>query len=289
LLASIPAIVVAVLALRKISRSDGRLGGKGSAIAGLVLGCVGMLVLPGLYIGLPHVLESMDLGDYPDAQRPSRQAKSKDGDPGPLAELGGQKVNVGQNIWLEVAGKKRRVLVAAEVCLRKGQLEQFMTRKGKKEHEAIVAADIDARKLHETLILAGAKEGSPVQFFPRVRPPTGSKVEVSVVYTDAGEKKVVSARSWIRNLKTGKELDTDWVFAGSQLVANPFDEKAPKEYLANQGDVICVSNFVEALLDLPILSSKDDADRSFEAWTERIPKIDTKVIVVLQPVLGKRK
>ena len=60
-------------------------------------------------------------------------------------------------------------------------------------HEAIVAADIDARKLHETLILAGAKEGSPVQFFPRMRPPTGSMIKVSVVYTEAGEKKVASA------------------------------------------------------------------------------------------------
>ena len=40
---------------------------------------------------------------------------------------------------------KRRVLVNAEVCLREGQLELFLCRKQTKEHEAILAADVDAR------------------------------------------------------------------------------------------------------------------------------------------------
>jgi hypothetical protein len=216
----------------------------------------------------------------PEPPRP-RASKSK-APPGDTAS----KVNVGQNIWLQVAGTQRRVLVSAEVCLRKGQLEQFMTRKGKKEHEAIVTADIDARKLHEALILAGAKDGSPVQFAPRYRPPQGSPVRVSVILNDHGAQKVVSARSWVRNVKTGKELETDWVFAGSMLVENPLDTAAPKHYLANDGDVICVSNFESALLDLPIQSSKDDADRSYEAWTERIPPEGTKLVVVLEPVLA---
>jgi hypothetical protein len=194
------------------------------------------------------------------------------------------KVNVAQNIWLEVAGGHRRVLVSAEVCLRQGPLEQFMTRRHKKEHEAIVAADIDARQLHKALILAGAREGHPVRFTPVFRPPEGGKVEVSVIYTENGAQKVVSARSWVRNIKTGKELDTDWVFAGSMLVDNPLDPESPKHYLANDGDVICVCNFDGALLDVPVASSKDDADRAFEAWTERIPKEGTKVVVALEPI-----
>src|SRR5436309_1994120 len=43
--------------------------------------------------------------------------------------------------------KTRRVLVAAEVCLREGPLEVFLCKKGTKEHESIVRTDIDALKI----------------------------------------------------------------------------------------------------------------------------------------------
>jgi hypothetical protein len=98
----------------------------------------------------------------------------------------------------------------------------------------------------------------------------------------------VPARSWVKNMNTGKELDTDWVFAGSRLVDNPLDP-GKKRYLANDGDLICVSNFETALLDLPIKSPKDNADLVFVAFTERIPPLETKVVVILEPVLEAKK
>src|SRR3954449_4223458 len=72
-----------------------------------------------------------------------------------------REVPVGKNVLLEVQGTRRRVLVNANVCLRQGQLEQLLCRKNTKEHEAILSADVDARKIHEALLLAGATEGSP--------------------------------------------------------------------------------------------------------------------------------
>jgi hypothetical protein len=36
------------------------------------------------------------------------------------------------------------------------------------------------------------------------------------------------------------------------------------------------------MLDLPVASSKDNGNLDFEAWTERIPKLGTKVTVVLE-------
>ena len=68
---------------------------------------------------------------------------------------------------------------------------------------------------------------------------------------------------------------------------NPDDPKNPI-YLANQGDVICLSNFNTAMLDLPIESSQKAADLLFEAWTDRIPPIGTRVTVVLE-VVGERQ
>jgi hypothetical protein len=78
------------------------------------------------------------------------------------------------------------------------------------------------------------------------------------------------------------------VFAGSIFTPDPFDPKAPPFYAANDGDVICLANFETAMLDLPILSSKDAADLVFVAWTARIPAEDTPVSVILEPVLPRK-
>jgi hypothetical protein len=216
------------------------------------------------------------------SEREEGRAKEKAREKEKPAEA--KKVLVAKNIFLEVRGKERRVLVSAEVCLREGQLELLMCRKQTKEHEAILTADVDARKIHEALLLAGAKEGSPVQFLPKYRPASGTTIRASVQYMGKDNKLVtVPARSWIKNMNSGKELNSDWVFAGSRLVDNPLDPDK-KIYLANDGDLICVSNFETALLDLPIKSPKDNADLVFVAFTERIPPLETKVVVILEPV-----
>ena len=43
------------------------------------------------------------------------------------------------------------------------------------------------------------------------------------------------------------------------------------------------------MLDLPINSSKDNDDLAFEAHTERIPDLETPVLVILEPVLAAKK
>jgi hypothetical protein len=41
-------------------------------------------------------------------------------------------------------------------------------------------------------------------------------------------------------------------------------------------------------LDVPFLSTKDNADLDFEAHTERIPPEKTAVVVILEPVVEKK-
>jgi hypothetical protein len=48
--AALPAVILGIIALVEIGRSRGRLRGKGTAIAGLVLGCVGLVAVPILTI-----------------------------------------------------------------------------------------------------------------------------------------------------------------------------------------------------------------------------------------------
>ena len=181
------------------------------------------------------------------------------------------------------------MLINAVVCLRMGLLEQFMCRAMTKEHEAILAADIDARHVHAALIAAGAEAGSPVKFQPKYTPARGTVIKVFVQYEAQGKTIKVPAQQWVKNIKTGKELSHDWVFAGSIFFDNPRDPKAPPHYGANEGDVICLSNFDVAMMDLPIESSADNEDLDFEAFTDRIPAEGTNVLVILEPVLAAKK
>jgi len=198
-----------------------------------------------------------------------------------------KRIEIGTNIFLEIEGKKRRVIVSASICLIKGPLEQLLTRKDTKEHEAVLTADIDARTLHKALLLSGAREGSPVKFDPQYKPATGQTIKITCEYAQKGKVISVRAQEWIRDANTKKILAHDWVFAGSRLIPNPLDENK-KIYLANDGDVVCVSNFESALLDLPIKSSKANSELVFEANTERIPPVGTKVSVIFEPVPEKK-
>jgi hypothetical protein len=202
-----------------------------------------------------------------------------------------KRVAAGKNVVLEIpskAGEPRRVRIAAEVTFLEGPIELLLCRKHTKEHEAILAADVDARHVHTALLAAGAKEGHTVKFAPKYVPAAGSKIKVMLEYQKDGKTTVVPARDWIRDMKTRKPLSIDWVFGGSLFFPDPEDPKKPKLYAANGGDLICVSNFDTAMLDLPVPSTQLDGDLQYEAFTERIPPLGTKVTVILEPLADKK-
>jgi hypothetical protein len=208
----------------------------------------------------------------------------KDDPPKPAVK----KIDVSKNVWVEVEGDKRRVFINAAVCERDALLEQLLCRTMTKEYEAVLAADIDAATVHFALTLAGAEAGSPVKFNPKYQAARGTVIKVYVQYEAKGKTVKVPAQQWIRHIKSKKELQHDWVFAGSRLFPDP-DPQKPPHYEANDGDVICVANFPSAMLDLPIQSSNVNDDLEFEAFTERIPPVGTPVLVILEPVVPPKK
>src|SRR5262245_31485518 len=183
----------------------------------------------------------------------------------------------------------RRVHVLGEVCLREGPLEVFLCKNFTKEHEAILRADVDAREIHTALLLTGAEAGSPAKFTPRFKAPTGTAIKVSVTYREKGKVKTAPASAWVTNKATGKDLAYDWVFAGSRLFRDPENPAATPFYMANNGEVISLSNFPDSMMDLPVKSSKDVADLIFEANTAKIPPLRSPVLVTLEPVVEKKK
>ncbi len=173
------------------------------------------------------------------------------------------------------------MILRARVVFREGPLEHLMCLKGTKEHEAIVATDASPRAIHTALILTGAKEGHPVRFAPQFEPPAGSPIAIEVQWRENGRLRKTDARKWIWDEKTKAPLDIDWVFAGSIIYEDVITKKPM--YAGDEGDLIVVSNFASAILDLPMASSADDAGRSFTANTKEIPPVGTEVFLVLRP------
>lgn len=186
---------------------------------------------------------------------------------------------LGRSLWFDPTGK--RVILRARVVLREGQLEHLMCKKGTKEHEAIVATDAPPRGIHAALLLTGAEPGHPMQFVPKFAPPAGTAIAIEFLWQQEGELRKTDARQWVWDEKTKAPLGIDWVFGGSLIYEDPVTKKAT--YAAEEGDLITVANFASAILDLPIASSANDAERVFSAHTAQIPPIGTEVFVSLSP------
>lgn len=210
------------------------------------------------------------------------------GAPRPPAEPPVKRTEVGKNVVLEIEGKQRRVIVQAAVCLREGPLEGLLTRKKAKEHEYLLAAEVDARHITAALLVAGATKGEPVTFNPKYVPASGSAIKITLRYRKDDKTVTVTAREWIREAKSKQALDKDWVFGGSRFVPNPDDANKPTFYAANYGDIVCVCNMDSALLDLPVKSPKKFDNRVYEAATDKIPPKDTSVEVIFEPVPEKK-
>lgn len=188
-----------------------------------------------------------------------------------------------QPLWIDP--ERKRVVMVGDVCLREGQLEMLVCPQGTKEHEAVLHAPVDPYKVHAALLAVGAEPGNPARFVPDYQPARGTQVEVWLFWTDEnGERQRARGQDWVRRVGTDKSLEHPWVFGGSGFWVD--ESTGEKHYQADQGDFICVSNFPTAMLDLPIESSDKAGQLAFDAFTERIPPLGTKVTIVLRPLLN---
>ena len=190
-----------------------------------------------------------------------------------------------QEIWVDM--KKKQVLVGGFICLRGGVLEMFACPEGTKEHESVIAVFAEPEVVHTALVAIGAKKGNPVQYDPTYKPASGAKMKIEVMWKEDGKIVERNAKEMVRQINSGKTLQHDWVFGGSAIWKNT-PESEPY-YLANGGEFICVSNFPSAMMDLPIESTSTDEALLFEAFTEKIPPLKTRVLIKLVPEIEKDK
>jgi len=183
-----------------------------------------------------------------------------------------------EEVWID--RDRKEVVVGGVVALDHGPIEVFACPERTKEHEAVVAVRSSARLIHAALLAIGLEPGSPVRFRPEYAPARGSVVAVRMRWTDeTGAVRECRAQEWVRDAGTGAALAADWVFAGSGWWHDPRDGTA--SYLADGGELVCVSNFSTAMIDLPIESSQANDALLFEAFAGRVPPTGTPVEMIL--------
>jgi hypothetical protein len=183
-----------------------------------------------------------------------------------------------EEVWVDPRGK--RVVVGGAIAVDRGPIEYFACPAGTKEHESVVATRSSARVVHAALLAIGLVPGKPVVFAPEYVAATGPVVTVTMRWKDAaGKQQELAAQEWVRDTRTGGSLEAPWVFAGSAFWTDPTDNT--EHYQADGGDLVCLSNFPTAMLDLPIESSQANDALLFEAFPGRVPPVGTRVEMIL--------
>ena len=195
------------------------------------------------------------------------------------------RVSKDHSIWIDL--KRKWVVVDGSVCLREGELEMFACTVGTKEHESVITLKAKSRLVHASLLAVGAKIGNTVKFSPEYKAASGTVIDIVVLWKDKDQKKhAVPGQHWVKHHRSGKPLEYPWVFAGSGFFK---DELSMSEiYYGDGGDLICVSNFSSATMDLPVQSSKDNNDLLYQARTASIPPVLTSVRMVMIPRLKEK-
>lgn len=188
--------------------------------------------------------------------------------------------SLGKDLWFDPA--RREVILRARVCLREGYLEHLLCRDRTKEHESVLATEAAPRMIHAGLILAAGEPGHGVRYRPKFDPPAGPTISIEAEWDQGGKSRRIDARQLVKEERSGKPLDTRWVFAGSDMFEDPDTKKVI--YAADSGDLITVANFPSAILDVPLASSNSDAERGYVAFTDNIPPLGTRVTLYMRKV-----
>ena len=201
-----------------------------------------------------------------------------------------------QNIWFDK--KNKTAVLHGAVGLNRGPLELFactgrVTRDrsfkdrifadGPKAHESVLVFDIIPHLMHAALLASGAQPGKPAVFSPEFIPPSGTRIDVTLRWKDAeGNVQQTSAGEWVLDEQTKETMKTPFVFTGSMFMVN---RDGRRMYMGDaDGELICVSNFPSAVMDVPIESSGDNDSRLFIANEAKIPPCGTPVTMILKPI-----
>lgn len=243
----------------------------------------GMLVLAACLICRSFASEP----SQPDLPKSEETPKIPDLGPPLVDEIGDlRRLHPVFPVWIDL--KSQQVVLMGETCRANYPLEFFATYPPR-GYESIVVVHAKPSIVHAGLLRLGADPGHPARFEPKFEPATGTEIEIEVRWKGKdGKLHRTRAQEWVRDIKTKKALDLNWVFAGSGFWT---DEATSQQiYRADgAGDFISVLNLPTATLDLPIRSQSALESRLFEGFVEHLPPEKTPVTMLLKPKLAAKK
>jgi len=181
--------------------------------------------------------------------------------------------------------KAREVRLEGEVCLQRGALELLACSPGTREHESVVVVKAKPSHIVFALALLGLEPGRPgyVTEAGAFSPPGGQVVDITARFTAAkpdGKSEVVEVPAWKLLKPVGAEAALEraiqWVYVGRP-------SEAALRAADREGTVICLSNFTEAVLDVPFESTSVNAELLYEANPAVVPPPKTPVELILRP------
>ena len=183
-----------------------------------------------------------------------------------------------QEVWIDL--KNKAVMIGGTVCLNAGPLEMFICPEGSKEHESVISANALASHLHGALVPLGIEPGKPSSWDPVYRPVSGPVIKIKLMWRDPDSSKIMTqdASQWVQDAKTKKAMKHQWVFGGSEFWTDP--DTKEQVYYADSGEMVCLSNFSTACIDVNVQSTDTDGGLLYQAFTENIPPVGTKVYMV---------
>lgn len=186
---------------------------------------------------------------------------------------------LGKNhIWADK--DKKQVIVRGAICIDEGLLEMLACPRKTKEHEAIISVHAKAWEAHATLLALGINPGAPMIWREEYFPVSGPVMNIEIWWAGKdGQLVKRRAQDMIRNTDTGKAMQAEFVFGGSVQIFDPHEKV--NDYMADFGPMINVANQPDAMIDISVQSSASEQGSLFEAFTENVPPVNTKVYIVL--------
>ncbi|HUX00288.1 MAG: YdjY domain-containing protein [Phycisphaerae bacterium] len=184
--------------------------------------------------------------------------------------------------------QRREIILEGRVCLQKGALELVVCSQGTREHESIVVVKARPSHLAFALALVGVEPGRPGHMTEAgaFSPPAGQVLNITARFlrtqtVDGREHtETVEVPVWKLLALTGRdaalEQPIEWV-----AVARP--EEAALRAADREGTVLCLSNFPEAVIDVPFESTAVNANLVYEANPAVVPPVGTAVELVIRP------
>ena len=180
--------------------------------------------------------------------------------------------------------KAREVRLDSTVCLAKGALELFVCSQGTREHESVLVVKAKPSHVVFALSMLGLEPGKPgfVTEGGAYSPPAGEVLDIAARWTCQG--KAVEMPAWkllrLSGMEEGLDRAIDWVCVGRP-------EAEALRAADREGSVVCLSNFTEAVIDVPFESTSVNAGLIYEANPDAIPPVGTPVELIIKPA-GKR-